>query len=72
MTRWVLLLAVALSMGCDWQWERSCEGILTLEIECETICSTDLTVVACWEPFNDSTQCGTCFCDDPLDPLCPI
>ncbi len=26
MTRWVLLVAVVLSLGCDWEWERSCEG----------------------------------------------
>jgi hypothetical protein len=64
MIRWMVLLAVALSLGCGWEWNLTCEGILTTEFECVMICASE-RLDATWTPFDNSTQCGTCECDVP-------
>lgn len=59
--RWLLILAAVLSLSCGWDWEGTCSGILTTELECAMICGTETTDYT-WDAYQDSPQCGFCNC----------
>ncbi|MBW2230580.1 MAG: hypothetical protein JRG92_10105 [Deltaproteobacteria bacterium] len=68
--RWLVVWVAALSAGCGWDWESSCSGILTTELECAMICGADPADYT-WDMYKDSTQCGFCNCNDSASPPAP-